>query len=539
MSRPNPATSPALDPETLDPSLELGLPDRAPSASPPSRPLGITPDGRLKAGRLAGLSMRRAIAVLAWPIFVQAFLQALVGLTDTFLAANISEDATDAIGGAAYIIWLVGVVVMAIGVGATAVISRSVGGRRLAVANAALGQAIILAIVGGGIMGIVVALGAGPASHLMSLSDNAADGFRRFLLINALSAPLIALLSTGIECARAAGDSYRPLKSMVVVNIVNMLASWLLSGVDLSTTALVEGHLVRRTILANPSPLHLGVTGIALGTLTAQAVGTLVILRLLVRGTAGLRLRRRRLRPHWHTMRRLLRVGLPNFLETFGMWFGNMPIILMVGWLARSAAQSAHSAGLLGAHIIAIRIESFSFLPGFAMGAAAATLAGQYLGAGSPALAKRSMLICTGIAAVFMGAVGLAFILIPEPIVRLLTSQPSHLELVPRLLRITGTAQVPFAISIVFRAGMRGAGDVKIVMILTWLTTYAIRLPIAYALCGADIPLPGGTTIYNPFRSPEHGGLPALWIGLCIEVGIRAAAFTARFVHGGWSRLRV
>src|SRR5262249_41051282 len=156
-----------------DPSLELGLP--APPlpdgrARPtPARALGLTPDGRLMAGRLAGLSMRRAIWVLAWPIFVQAFLQSLVGLVDTVLAAGVSDAATDAIGGASYIIWFVGVVVMAIGVGATAVISRAVGGRRLAVANAALGQAMILAVAAGLVVGLLLAITAGPISSLMSM----------------------------------------------------------------------------------------------------------------------------------------------------------------------------------------------------------------------------------------------------------------------------------------------------------------------------------------------------------------------------------
>lgn len=536
---PPPSTepSPTLDPESLDPSLELGLPDGTRRRRSPERPLGITPDGRLMAGRLAGLTMRRAIWVLAWPIFVQAFLQSLVGLVDTVLAAGVSEAAADAIGGAAYVMWFVGVVVMAIGVGATAVISRAVGGRKLAVANAALGQALLLAIAAGVVVGAIVAAAAGPISSLMSLTPEAREGFRIFLLINAASVPMISVLSAGIECARAAGDSFRPLRSMIVVNIVNMLASWTLAGVDLTATRIVVGVPVTRTILHNPFPFHLGVTGIAIGTLIAQTVGAAIILRLLIHGTSGLRLRRRRMAIHWHTMRRLVRIGFPNFLETFGMWFGNMPIVLMVSWLA---ARTAAGGGLLGSHIIAIRIESFSFLPGFAMGAAAATLAGQYLGAGSPALAKRSMLVCTLIASAFMGLMGLVFMLEPGPLVGLLSSQPTHLEVVPRLLFITGTVQVPFAISIVLRSGMRGAGDVRLVMILTWLSTYIIRLPMAYALCGVDMPLPGwlgGGVAHNPFWSA--GGLPGLWIGLCVEMVIRAALFGARFAQGGWAGQRV
>src|SRR5690606_797990 len=110
---------------------------------------GLTSDGKFKTGKLAGLGMGAASWVLSWPILVQSLLNSLVGLTDRVLGAAVAEAATDAIGGASYLIWFVGLVITAIGVGATAVISRSIGGGRQAVANAALGQSVLLAIVSG------------------------------------------------------------------------------------------------------------------------------------------------------------------------------------------------------------------------------------------------------------------------------------------------------------------------------------------------------------------------------------------------------
>jgi Na+-driven multidrug efflux pump len=127
--------------------------------------------------------------------------------------------------------------------------------------------------------------------------------------------------------------------------------------------------------------------------------------------------------------------------------------------------------------------------------------------------------------------------LFPRQITGLVSSQPIHLEIVPQLLFITGTIQIPFAVAIVLRSALRGAGDVKVVMWITWITTYGIRLPLAYALSGADIPLPGGGAEHNPFWS--GGGLAGLWIGLCIEIVLRAAMFLWRFVQGGWLSMRV
>jgi putative MATE family efflux protein len=464
-------------------------------------------------------------------VLVDSVLNSLVGLTDTILAAGISVPATDAIGSAIYVMWFVGLFFMALDVGATAVISRAVGGRRMAVANAGVGQAMLLAVAIGLSMGVLIFFCSSPMTAVMGLRGEAALDFRTYLRIMGADVPMMAILFAGIACLRGAGDSFRPMRAMIAVNIVNMLLAWSLSGVSLRHTTMVAGEPVVRVVLENPFPFHLGVAGIAIGMLCAHATGAALILWTLTRPKAVISLKRRRLLPHWHTMRRMIRVGFPNFLEMIGMFFGNFPVLLMVGWLG---------AGLVGAHMVAIRIEAFSFQLGFAMGIAAASLAGQYLGAGSPEMARRAIVTCTAVSATIMGLMGLLFVFAGQWLVGLVSPQLEHLQWTPKCLFITGIVQVPFAISIVLRSAMRGAGDVRVVMWITWLTTYAARLPLAYIFSGVSIPIPawaGGGSIANPF--PFEPSLAGLWVGLCIEVVIRCAAFTWRFLHGGWTRQRV
>jgi putative MATE family efflux protein len=501
----------------------------------PRRPRqGLSADGRLKSGKLAGLSMSAAIWVMSWPVLVDSLLTSFVGLTDTVLAAGISESAADAIGGAAYIGWFIALIFMALDVGATALISRAVGGGKMAVANAAVGQMVLLASTLGVAVGLFVALMAPPIATLLALGDEARDAFIIYLLIIASGVPFMAILYAGIACLRGAGDTFRPMRAMILVNIVNITTSWILAGVDIRSTRLINGELVTRTILENPFGFDLGIAGIAIGTILGHAAGVGLILTALIRGKSGISLKRRRLlRPHWHTMRRIVRIGIPNFFETFGMWIGNFLVIMMVGWLG---------AGYLGAHIVTIRIEAFSFQPGFAMGIAAAALAGQYLGAGSPAHARRAALVCTGVACIIMGIAGVLFMVIPHTLVGIFSPQPTHLEIAPRLLFIIGIVQIPFAVAIVLRSAMRGAGDVKFVMWITWITTYGVRLPLAYLLCGVAIPIPaslGGGEIPHPLAQWIEPSLAGLWVGLGIELIIRAILFTLRFLHGGWTKARV
>lgn len=504
-------------------------------------------NGRFRTGRLAGLTMWGAIWALSLPVVAESFLNALVGITDTVLSTRLGLDEADAVGGASYINWFIGLVIMAVGVGATAMIARGIGAGRMALANATLGQSLVLAVGAGVVVGASVALGAEWIAGLLNMTEGATAEFTDYMVIIGLGVPIASVLFILVSCARGAGDSRRPLYAMVVRNGVNIVASVMLSGVTL------EFGLFGRDISIT-GPVELGVTGLALGTVLGDLAGASLMLTMAIRGTWGIRILRRRLVPHWTTMRRLVRLATPNFLESFGMWIGNFMVIAMVGMLgvmdrvARAGADGVAQAdgdGLLGAHVIAIRIESLSFLPGFAMGTAAAALAGQYLGAGRKDLARSAMLRCTALGAAVMGSMGAVFIFAPRWVTGLMTSQPEHMEITPSLVFICGTIQIPFAIGLVLRTAMRGAGDVRWALALTWISTYAVRLPLAFLFSGVDIVSRDGdggvrTLLENPMPDDFFlSGLSGLWVALCTDLTIRGVLFTARFVHGGWAHQRV
>jgi len=221
--------------------------------------------------------------------------------------------------------------------------------------------------------------------------------------------------------------------------------------------------------------------------------------------------------------RRLIRVGLPGFFDSFMMWVANLFVLIFIGMIAKAAGENGLTIdGLQGAHIIAIRWEAFSFLPGFAIGTAAGTLAGQYLGANNPQMAQRSIVICTVIASVMMGLFGLIFIFGGEMLTRIISSDELHLTETPPILLIGGVVQVFFAINLVIRQGLRGVGDTRWTFLITTVSSYAIRLPAAWF-----------------FGVYLQWGLTGIWIGLSGELSIRALLFLARFLHGGWKRIEV
>src|SRR5690606_28367319 len=129
--------------------------------------------------------------------------------------------------------------------------------------------------------------------------------------------------------------------------------------------------------------------------------------------------------------------------------------------------------------------------------------AGQYLGAGNPRMAQRSILACTAVACVLMGAMGVLFMTHGRLLTSLISSEPVHLDLAPKLLLIAGAVQVFFAIAMVVRQGLRGVGDTVWPFVITTVSSYLVRLPAAWLL-----------GVYFDM------GLVGIWLGLCGELVI-------------------
>jgi Na+-driven multidrug efflux pump len=220
---------------------------------------------------------------------------------------------------------------------------------------------------------------------------------------------------------------------------------------------------------------------------------------------------------------RIARIGVPNFAEGIAMWAVNLFVLMFIGMvaIARGASQD-EAGGLIGAHMIAVQWEAFSFLPGFAMGIAAGALAGQYAGAGNIAKARQAIWACTWVGIILMGLMGIVFMVAGEPLTRLISREPIHLAETPRLLFICGIVQVFFALSMVIRNGLRGVGDTTACLIITVVSSYGVRLPAAWFL-GVHLEL----------------GLAGIWMALCGELVVRGMLFLWRFLSPGWERLRV
>jgi putative MATE family efflux protein len=473
--------------------------------------------GAIRSGKLAGKSMWSAIWILALPVLVEQLMNACVGLVDKVLAGSLPSQivvpAMDAIGIGSYVGWLIGIAMTGLGIGGQVLIARGMGAGDLNQSGRALGQALGLSMAWGAVVGAVMWIAAVPLAHLCQLSDEATFYCKQYVDMIALAMPFTGVMMVGAMCMHGGGETTLPSLIAVGVNVVNIVVSWILSGVDVQ---------IGGSTLINPFSYDLNVLGIAGGTAIAYFFGAICTIAVLVRGVKDLRLQTAHMRPDRSMTRRIVSLGIPNFFEGLAMWGVNLLVLIFIGQIARAAGSDGAEEGLQGAHIIAVQWESLSFLPGFAMGTAAGALAGQFLGAGNPRMAQKSIMACAGVACAIMGALGIVFMTQGAFLTSIISSQPVHLKHTPHLLFIAGTIQVFFAIAMVVRQGLRGSGDAIGPFVITTTSSYLVRLPLAWLL--------GVVLGY---------GIEGIWMGLCAELVVRSLLFTGRFLHGGWKRLKV
>ena len=477
------------------------------------------PAGSIRSGSLVGKSMWAAIWFLAIPILIQQILVACVGLADKIFAGALPEEvvlpAMDAIGIGSYIGWFIAIAMSGVGIGAQALISRAMGSGDTQQGHKVLGQSLVLAFFWGIVIAVALWWFAKPLGDFCQLSPDAKMYLVQYIRVLAIGMPACSVMTTGAMALHGSGDTIRPAAVTVVVNIVNVFVSWSVSGANVRL-----GHAT----LDNPFTWDLHVVGIAIGTALAYVVGALLIIAVLMRGIKDLKLYMRDLAPDFSLFLRIAKIGIPNFFEGLSMWVANLFVLQFIGQIAvnMSIESDGHQTvvqGLQGAHVIASQWESFSFLPGFAIGVAAATLAGQYLGANNVKQARKAILACVFLAVLFMGTLGLVMVFAGSTLTSMISTEPMHLELAPKLLFIAGVTQAAFAVMMVIRQALKGVGDTVWTMIITTVSSWGIRLPAAWFL-GVHLEM----------------GLVGIWYALCGELIIRALMFCARFKFGGWVR---
>jgi putative MATE family efflux protein len=440
------------------------------------------------------VSLNRAILLLAIPMVLEMVLESLFAVVDVFWVGRLGADAVATIGLTESLLSLVFAVGLGLSMSTTAMVARRIGEKDPEGAAVAAVQAVTLGVATTILVGVPSFLFAPQLLKLMGGSPQlvaTGSGYARIAL-GGSGAIMMLFLNNAIF--RGAGDAAIAMRLLWVSNIINLVLD----------PCLIFG--------LGPFP-KLGVTGAALATLTGRSIGVFYQFYRLMRGSERIRILRSQLRVNLDVLVRLLRVsllGIAQFAIAHTSWIGLVRIVSIFG-----------SAALAG-YTIAIRIVIFIILPSWGLSNAAATLVGQNLGAKRPDRAEQSVWRTGFYNMLFLGSVGLFFILFAEPVVRLFTQDPTVIPLAASCLRIVSCGNIGFAYGMVMLQAFNGAGDT---LTPTWVNLFGfwiLEIPLAYFLA-----------------IPAHLQSKGVFISIVVAEGAIAIAGAILFKRGRWKLQKI
>ena len=434
-------------------------------------------------------SLNRAILLLAIPMILEMVLESLFAVVDVFWVGRLGANAVATVGLTESLLSLVFAIGLGLSLSTTAMVARRIGEKDPAGAAVAGVQAIILGLTVSLLIGAPCALYAPRLLRLMGASPEIIRVGSSYARIALGGGGVILMLFLNNAIFRGAGDAAIAMRLLWVSNIINLVLD----------PCLIFGW--------GPFP-KLGVTGAALATFTGRSIGVLYQLYRLLRGTERIRILRNQIKVNLQVLLRLLRVSLTGILQF---------AIAHTSWIGLVRIVSTFGSAALAGYTIAIRILIFAILPSWGLSNAAATLVGQNLGAKQPERAQMSVWRTGFYNMLFLGFIGVIFLVFATPIIRLFSNDPVVVPLAATCLRILSYGNIGYAYGMVMLQAFNGAGDTVTPTYVHFFGFWIVEIPLAYFLA-----------------ITAHIGANGVYISIVVAEAAIAAAGVLLFRRGRW-----
>src|SRR6266567_3082046 len=396
----------------------------------------------------------RSIVLLAIPMVLEMCMESIFAVVDIKWVSYLGPDAMATVGLTESMLTLIYALAIGLSIGATAMVARRIGehdtdgAARAAMQSVFLGLlvAIVLALVGAPLAPkLLGAMGAAPSDVEHGV------WFTRIMLGCNVTVVMLFMINA---IFRGAGDAAIAMRVLWLANALNIvLGPCFIFGLG-------------------PFP-KLGIAGAAVATNIGRGTGAIYAFSRLIRKGGRFEITRRHFRIETQIMRRLVKLSGTGTFQVF---------IGMASWIGLMRTISTFGTAALAGYVVGIRVILFALLPSWGMSNAAATMVGQALGAKKPERAERAVWRAGFYNMIFLGCVGLVFVIFARQIIWLFTSDTSVMPYGVDCLRIVACGFLFYAYGMVLTQSFNGAGDTWTPTILNLFVFWLWELPLAYVL---------------------------------------------------------
>ncbi len=398
------------------------------------------------------------IFALAWPTMVEQAMQTAVQYIDTAMVGSLGTQATAAVGSTTTINWLLNSSISALSIGFLSFIARAYGANDKKLAARISSQAV-LAVLVTGIFFTALALSlSGHIPRWMQVDPDIQSLASTYFFI--LYTPMLPRAATIIfgTALRASGDTKTPMHVGIGINLINVTLNFFL---------IFESRTWNIATLKIFVPgAGLGVIGAAIASAIAFAIGG-IYMTIMFWKHPVISPRGQRIAPDAQILKPCLKVALPNMLQRFGTSLGYVAFASMVNSLGDISTA---------AHTIANTVESAFYIPAYGMQTAAATLAGNALGARDNQKMKdfaRTILKLETFLMIISGS--LLFLLAPA-MMTIFTKDLEVIRLGSIVLRMVAVSEPIYGVAIIMEGMMQGVGETVMPFKFNILGMWGIRI---------------------------------------------------------------
>ena len=451
----------------------------------------------MTASQQIGLTVRLSI-----PAILAQISSIVMQYIDASMVGRLGAKASGAIGLVSSTTWLFGGLCIAVTTGFTVQIAQAVGAGEEKNARNIMKQGLIIALCISALLALIAALISTPLPGWLGGEAAIQKMASQYFLVYMLGLPALQMNSIAGGMHQSSGNMRLP----GILNVMCCVMDVIFNLFFIFPTRIV--HL--KNIVFTMPGLGLGVAGAALGTITAEAVTCAIMVTALLWKNRTLHLRKgEHLSFHRDTLARAVKIGAPVGLEQ---------MVMCSAYVMSTKIVSPLGTIAIAANSFAVTAESFCYMPGYGVQAAATTLVGQCVGAGQKQLSRRMAWITMGLGVSVMTVGGVLMYIAAPAMIGVLTPNEEIRNLGAAVLRIEAFAEPFYAASIVASGALRGAGDTLVPSCMNFASMWCVRIPLAAILA-------------------PRVGLYGVWIAMCVELCFRGILFTARLKRERWMRV--
>ncbi len=400
------------------------------------------------------ISIDRAIVLLAVPMVLEMTMESLFGIVDIFFVAHLGADATATVGITEGMLVMIYAVALGLSMGTTAVVARRTGEHDRDGAAKAAVQSIMLGVMVSAVIFAVCFPLAPRLLGLMGAGPSIVHTGSTYTRVMLSGSGVILMLFLMNAIFRGAGDAAVAMRVLWLANAINIcLDPCLILGLG-------------------PFP-RLGVTGAAVSTTIGRSIGILFQLYILWRGRGRILVRREHLRLDLKVMTNIMRIAANGALQF---------VIATASWVVMVRLVQSFGSAVTAGYTVAVRIVIFSIMPSWGLGAAAATLVGQNLGAKQPERAAQSVWRAGFFNMIFLGAVSVLYLILAPHLVAIFSNDPAVIKYGASCLRIISLCYILYAYGLVIIQAFNGAGDTFTPTIVNLVCFWIVQIPLAFFL---------------------------------------------------------